>query len=276
MAGSLQRHADRDTMTIPIIRTSRAAALAGALLVFSGCATKSDLRSMTVEVRALAVRQDSMLAVLTQQNAVTQDTLRRQADQLFEVRGDVSRQLQRILDDLAFLRELTGQNQRVIASVRDQLEGLRRGVVTVPTGAADSVAGMDQPGVGDALEGAAEATYGAAVEQYQRGSHATAQRAFEDFLQQYANHSLAPEARFLVADILAQQGRVVEALLGFNMISELHPTSTKMPDALYRIGLLHLELGNTSEARRFLDRVVNTYPDSNAAGPARERLREIR
>ena len=114
-------------MTIPIIRASRAAALAAALLVFSGCATKGDLRSMTDQVRELAVRQDSMLSVLTRQNAVTQDTLRRQADQLFEVRGDVSRQLQRILDDLASLRELTGQNQRVIASVRDQLEGLRRG-----------------------------------------------------------------------------------------------------------------------------------------------------
>ena len=262
-------------MTIPIIRASRAAALAAALLVFSGCATKGDLRSMTDEVRALAVRQDSMLAVLTQQNAVTQDTLRRQADQLFEVRGDVSRQLQRILDDLAYLRELTGQNQRVIASVRDQLDGLRRGVSMVPAGVADSVMGTDLPAAGGALEGVAEATYGAAVDQYQRGSHATAQRAFEDFLQLYVNHSLAPEARFLLADILAQQGRVQEALEGFNKIPELHPTSTKVPDALYRIGLLHLELGNTSEARLFLDRVVNTYPDSNAAGPARERLREI-
>jgi len=262
-------------MTIPIIRTSRAAALAAALLVFSGCATKGDLRSMTDEVRALAVRQDSMLAVLTQQNAVTQDTLRRQADQLFEVRGDVSRQLRRILDELASLRELTGQNQRVIASVRDQLEGFRR-VSMAAAGVADSVMVTDLPGAGRALEGVAEATYGAAVDQYQRGSLATAQRAFEDFLQQYANHSLAPEARFLLADIRAQQGRVQEALEGFNTIPELHPTSTKVPDALYRIGLLHLELGNTSEARLFLDRVVNTYPDSNAAGPARERLREIR
>ena len=264
-------------MTIPIIRASRAAALAAALLVFSGCATKGDLRSMTDQVRELAVRQDSMLSVLTRQNAVTQDTLRRQADQLFEVRGDVSRQLQRILDDLASLRELTGQNQRVIASVRDQLEGLRRGGIPVREGVADSVAVTGgQPEDLMVQEGAAQVIYGVAVEQYQRGSHATAQRAFEDFLQQYANHPLAPEARFLLADMLAQQGRVQDALEGFNKIPEIHPTSTKVPDALYRIGLLHLELGNTSEASLFLDRVVNTYPDSNAAGPARERLREIR
>lgn len=262
-------------MTIPIIRISRAAALAAALLMFSGCATKGDLRSMTDEVRALAVRQDSMLAVLTQQNAVTQDTLRRQADQLFEVRGDVSRQLQRILDELASLRELTGQNQRVIASVRDQLEGFRRVASRVPAGVADSIMGTDMTDARGVLEGVAEAIYGAAVDQYQRGSLTTAQRAFEDFIQQYANHLLAPEARFLLADILAQQGRVQEALEGFNTIPELHPTSTKVPDAFYRIGLLHLELGNTSEARLFLDRVVNAYPDSNAAGPARERLREI-
>lgn len=263
-------------LTIPKIQASRAAVLTAALLAFSGCATKGDLRGVTDQVRALAVRQDSMLSVLTQQNAVTQDTLRRQADQLFEVRGDVSRQLQRILDDLSSLRELTGQNQRVIASVRDQLEGLRRVGIPVQGGVTDSVAGTgDPPDDLGVPEGVAEATYGAAVDQYQRGSHATAQRAFEDFLQQYANHPLAPDARFLMADILAQGGRVQDALDGFNQIPELHPTSAKVPDALYRIGLLHLELGNTSEAMLFLDRVVNTYPDSNSAGPAQQRLREL-
>ena len=260
-------------MRIHIVRSGRAAALAAALLLSSGCATKGDLRTLTAEVHALAVRQDSMLAVLTQQNALTQDTLRRQADQLFEVRGDVSLQLQRILDELASLRELTGQNQRSIASVRDQLEGLRRFGASA-AGAGESALGTDQLG-GEPLAGAAEATYGAAVLQYQRGSFGTAQFAFEDFLEQYANHLLAPEARFLLGDILVQQGHPHEAIAAFNQIPELHPSSAKVPDALYRIGLVHLELGNKAEAERFLDRVVNTYPDSNAAGPARERLREI-
>ena len=108
-------------------RSTRAAALAAALLVSAGCATKGDLRDVSFEMQRLAARQDSLLAVLERQSALTQDTLRRQNNQLFEIRGDVSRQLQQILDELATLRELAGQNQRTIAGLRDQVERLGRG-----------------------------------------------------------------------------------------------------------------------------------------------------
>lgn len=261
---------------IGLIRISRAAALAAALVISAGCATKGDLRALRFEMRALTERQDSLLAVLARQSVTTQDTLRRQADQLFEIRGDVSRQLQRILDELAGLRELTGQNQRTIAGVRDQLEGLRRGTVAAPgLAGGESVVGPGQLGGEVATSGRAEATYNAAVDLHQRGSLATAQRAFEDFLDDYGAHLLAPQARFYLGDILEQQDRLQEAIQAFGQIPELHPTAPRVPDALYRIGLLHIDLEDRQEGRRFLERVVNTYPDSDAAGLARERLGEL-
>lgn len=258
-------------MSTVIARTGRVAALAAALLLSAGCATKRDLRDLRDELRALSARQDTILSALARQNAVTQDTLRRQTDQLFEIRGDVSRQLSLILDELSSLRELTGQNQRAIASVRDQLEGQRVGGGQ-PAGG--DVLAEAEPGAG--ASGEAEATYAAALQQYQRGSLTTAQRAFQDFVQRYANHESAPDARFFLADILEQQDKPQEAIEAFRQVSELHPSSARVPDALYRAALLHIELGNRAEARRLLDRVVNTYPESNAAGPAREKLREIR
>jgi tol-pal system protein YbgF len=251
-------------------RASRAAALAVALLLSAGCATKRDLRDLQVELRSLSARQDTILAALARQNRVTQDTLRQQTNQLFEIRGDVARQLQRILDDLSRLTELAGQNQRSIASIRDQLEGLRmRGAE--PGG--EAIVGV-QPGGGGT--GDPEALYQAALEQYHRPSLGTAQIAFRDFLQQYPSHDSAPDARYFLADILEQQGKAQEAIDAFNQIPELHPSSGRVPDALYRMALLEIELGDRDEARRLLDRVVNTYPDSNAAGPAREKRREIR
>jgi tol-pal system protein YbgF len=130
-----------------------------------------------------------------------------------------------------------------------------------------------QPG-GDA--GGAEALYDVALQQHQRENLTAARRAFEDFIQQYANHPLATDARFYLADVLEQQGAAEEALDAFDRIPELHPNSSRVPDALYRSALLEIERGNRDEARRLLDRVVNTYPDSNVAGAAQERLRELR
>lgn len=258
------------------IRLGRAAALAAALLVSSGCATKGDLRRLGVDLRALTERQDSMLAALTEQNALTQDTLRRQGDQLFETRGDISRQLQQILDRLDRLTELSGQNQRTIAAVRDQVERLQRGAAAGPSGG-EQIAGTEPAaGVVPGATAGADQLYATAVQQYQRGSLATAQRAFTDFLDEFGTSEMAPDARFYLADVLERQGRAADALATFNKIVELHPTSPKVPDALYRIGLLQVAGGNKTEGKRSLERVVKTYPDSDAATLAGEKLKEIK
>lgn len=257
------------------VRTGRAAALAAALLLSAGCATKHDVRDLRLELLALSTRQDSLLAVLARQNAVTQDTLRSQTDRLFEIRGDVSRQLGRILDELVQLRELTGQNQRTIAALRDQVERLgARSMGAAPAGEAGG--GGPPGGVQEAPANAPDNLYNAALAQYQREQLTTALVAFQNFLQQYGGHERAPDARFYVADILEQQGKTQEALDAFNQIPQLHPSAGRVPDALYRAGLLYLELKKKADARRALEKVVNTYPDSPTAALARAKLREIR
>lgn len=255
-------------------RTGRAAALAAALL-FSGCvATKRDVRDMRTEMARLTARQDSVLMALGRQSATTQDTLRAQADQLFEIRGDVARQLQTILQELTELQELVGQNQRTIAALRDQLERRAAPVVVAP--APTPGAGAGESVLGAQTGGDAEEMYQGAVAIYQRGQLNTARRSFEEFLEEYGNHARAPDVRFYLGDVLEQQDQTQAALDAFNKIPELHPDSPRVGDALYRMALLDLELNKRTEARTLLERVVNSYPDSDSAGPAREKLRELR
>jgi tol-pal system protein YbgF len=258
------------------IRITRAAATAAALLISGGCATKGDLRAVRLEMQGLAARQDSLLAVLERQSAVTQDTLRRQNDQLFEIRGDVARQLQRILDELATLTELAGQNQRSIAALRDQMERLTRGGTVAQGPGPGAGPGPDQltgqvPGSGNA-----EQMYNAAAALHTRGSLTTAQAAFEDFLSEFGSHELAPDAHFQLGSILEERDELEDAVEAFEKIPELFPTHPRVPDALYRIGLLQLALDDEDEAVRSFERVVNSYPNSDVAGLAREQLRELR
>jgi TolA-binding protein len=92
---------------------------------------------------------------------------------------------------------------------------------------------------------------------------------------QYGSHELAPEARYYLAEILQREGSLEEAIEAFDEIAQFHPTAPRVPDALYRVGLLHLELGNREEAEQSLERVVNTWPDSMAADLARDELRDL-
>jgi tol-pal system protein YbgF len=243
-----------------------------AALVVAGCATKGDMRNVRLELQALAARQDSFIAELRRETRSTQDTVRQQADQMFDFRGELFRQLRAMNESLMRLEALTGENQRGIAGMRDQLANMRGGAV-----AAEPAQAGVQPGAAGAGGGGGDAQemFNAGVDQFNRGSLTAASAAFQSFLQAYPTHPLAPDAHFYLADILYQQNRLQDALDGFGEIPELFPTATKVPDALYRMGLIQNELGNTSEARATLQRVVNSYPDSEAATLAAAKLREI-
>lgn len=258
-------------------------ALPALALALAGCATKGDIRSLQTEVRqalvSLAAQQDSLLTELRAETMSTQDTLRTQSDQLFDFRGEITRQLQAISQGMARLEAISGENQRGIVGVRDQLANIRRlpaGSSQQPQQLVDSA--QSTPTNPENVAGAggnAEQLWGVAREQHQRGSYSTAQRAYEQFLEEYSSHALAPDARFYLADILTQLDRPEDALAAFQEIPTLYPTAAKVPDALYRAAVLQREAGDEDEAKATLERIINTYPDATITLLARDLLAEI-
>lgn len=249
----------------------KALVLTAAASALTGCATKRDLRDLRDEIRALSAQQQQALEGLEGLNLQVRDTLRGQSDAIFETRGQTLQRLRDIEDQLARLMELTGQNQRSLAALRDLVEG--RGVVGYAPSRGDPDPDARGPG-GDSPD-AAQATYEAAVRVFNRGSFSTARRAFQQFLEEHPSHALVPDAKFYLADILVGENQLEEAMAAFLEIPEFHPSAEKVPDALYRVGVLNIELDQLGEARRYLNQVVENYPDSGAAILARQRLAEI-
>ena len=246
-------------------------------LGLSGCATKRDLKDLSAEIRTLAARQDSAFIRLAALTLEGQDSLSRdQYESMVQLRGEVNMRFLGIEEQLITLQELTGQSQRNIASLRDQFETRRDQLAAPPPVVRDSAAGeVMGEDIAAPRAGGADELYNAALTQFRRGSNSTARMAFERFLTAYPNHSLAPHAKYYLADILAQENRLDEAIAAFLEITELFPTAERVPFALYRVGVLYIELEDLDQARSYLERVVNTYPDSGAALVARERLAEI-
>lgn len=260
-------------------RGGRVIFMALSAMLLAGCATKRDIRDLQVEMREIAQRQEQLLTQLDRLHRATQDSLRYQSETLFQIRGEFSRRFLDVQDQLVTLQELTGQSQRNLASLRDQIESQRRTVVQdpfMPTG--------DDREEGDLIEGAQAATgtgdatqlYNAAVTAFNRGTLMTARRAFDQFLVNHPTHPLAPDAQYYLADILTQEGELDQALAAFLRIQELHPTAPRVPDALYRAGILYLELDDEAMGRELLERVVNSYPEAAVAANARSRLESLR
>jgi TolA-binding protein len=271
-------------MKRPNLRYSaaRAVSVAAVAFVLGGCATKGDIRALQTEVRAelrsQSARQDTLIALLERESASTQDTLRTQADQLVDFRGDITRLLRSISDGMTRLEAIVGENQRGIASMRSQLAsgavaprstpGLGGDPELVPSGGAETVAGIG--GRTDAGQ-----LYEVARDQHLRGSLTAAQQAYEQFLEEFSNDERAPDAHFHLADLLTQQDRPDDALERFQEIPALYPAAVRVPEALFRIAGLQADMGDTEGARATLQRLINTYPEIGLASLARDMLEEL-
>lgn len=246
----------------------RALAVAGATVVLAGCATKRDLRDLQAELRAQRAQQEQTMARM---QAETRDSIAVQSEMLFQLRGQLMTQLLSIQEQLVTIQELTGQNQRNVAALREQLES-ERSRLAAPPELAGSPEMLAPPAV---AAGAPEELYNTGVTMLNRGSRATARRAFEQFLVQFPGHPLAPDARFHLADILVQEDRFEEAIVAFNEIPELHPASARVPEALYRVGLVYVQLQRYPQAREYFNRVVTGFAGTGPAILAQDALARL-
>jgi tol-pal system protein YbgF len=239
--------------------------LAAALVVpLAACATKADVRDLQQEIRELSARQEALMHELQAQQRAQQDSVRALGTRLGDNHIQISRTLRDFEDQLIRVQELAGLSQQDLAALRDQMD--RR---PLPAPGATGAGAAGERG------GEAQEIYDQAMTQYRREALTSARMGFEEVVERFPGHALTPSARYFLADILAQQGEMDEAIRAFLRIAEFHPDADRVPHALYRVGIIHKERGETAEARSYLERVVNTWPESPAAELAEEALREL-
>ena len=246
-------------------------ALSALAVAASGCATKRDVRELRDVMVDGIQRQEAALDDIARELQALQDTVEIQSDMVVDTRGGLARELREIQDQVSRLTELTGQIQRTLAALRDQMDDLERPNRTRrPQTNPDSLMADRGAGGSDA-----EQAWNTALSQFNRGQLGTARIAFERFVQIYPEHERAPRALYLLGNILEEEGRLEEAVQGFLRIQELFPTSDQVPLALYRVGALYVLMADEDQARQYLQRVIATYPASDAAALAQDKLLEI-
>jgi tol-pal system protein YbgF len=112
-----------------------------------------------------------------------------------------------------------------------------------------------------------EQDYAAALATYRAREHGQAVIDFIDFIAKYPKHPLAANAQYWIGEAYWAQRDYRQALVEFEKVSEHGPA--KAPDALLKIGLCYLRLGDVSRAQQAWQRVVNEYPKSEPAAMAR-------
>ena len=236
-------------------------------LVGSGCAMKADLESLEAsmigEMQQLRADQELVLRQL----ALSFDSLDAlQGRRELTGRGEFDRRIERLEDQLAELLNLSAQNNQLLNDLYNSRAtpgvGVRPGT-SAPGG---------RP---SADEEVARQFYSAAQQQYRQGNYETALGAFQDFLAQYPNHLLAPDAQFFLAESYAAADDEAMALVEYQRVMELYPDSGRAPTSLFKRALIEKQRGNLALARSLLRQIEAGYPNSPEAEAAREELRRL-
>lgn len=124
-------------------------------------------------------------------------------------------------------------------------------------------------------EAAAKDAYQSAFGLLKEGKYSESRKAFDAFVKKYPNSEYSDNAYYWLGEAHYVDREYEPALAAFRKVTTSYGDSSKAPGALYKVGVIQDEQGNTSQARTTLIKVVEQYPDDNAAELARKRLKAM-
>lgn len=226
--------------------------------------------------RLESVRQESDKKVMDETRRATDDTAQLRRSLL-----DLQNQIEALRGDLA---RTTGQNEQLVREIADtkrQLADVQRQQKDVSQGVDERLRKFEPVKVSvDGREFAAEPLekrdFEAALAIFRKGDFAASQAAFVDFLKRSPQSGYSPSALFWLGNAQYATRDYKEAVINFRSLLSMSPDHVRAPEAVLSIANCQVELKDTKAARKTLEDLLKAYPQSEAAGAAKERLARLK
>ena len=187
---------------------------------------------------------------------------------------DLNNQLESARAELARMR---GGNEQLARDVAD----LQRGQRDVSQAIDDRLRRIEPVKVAvDGREFMADPeekkAYEAAIASLRSGEFDKAVAALQAFQRRYSVSGYADSVRFWLGNAFYGKRDYKEAMSAFRSFVATAPDNPRAPEALLALANTQAELKDTKSARRTIDELVKTYPQSEAAQAGRERLTSLK
>lgn len=98
-----------------------------------------------------------------------------------------------------------------------------------------------------------------------------AEISFKDYVGKYPDNALTPNAWYWLGQVQYKLNDLDGARVSFLNVAQ-YTSSTKRPDALYKLGLISKMRGEKDKAAAYFNLVINTYPADTSSDLARREL----
>lgn len=236
---------------------------------------RSDIQRVEDQVDTLKdvlTRQDQergrQLAEIIRLQQALADSVRSTRASVATLRGDVANDLYNIQQQLVQIQELTGQSQRRLSELRTQIERRGAEMQSAPT---DSPSPGDGASGGSAAAPSADEIYETSLGQLRLGSAETARMGFRELLRAHPTSEKVPDALYYIGQSF-ETANADSALSYYEQVVRNYASSPRSASALYHVGLIRERANDRTAARAAYQRVVRSYPTSDEAALARDRL----
>jgi tol-pal system protein YbgF len=200
-----------------------------------------------------------------------------QTDEIFKLRSallDLQAQIDVLKADQARLR---GANEQLLRDLSEQQQRQK----DVQMGLEDRLRKFEPlrvtlDGVDILVEPAEKRDFDAAMGVFRKGDFAAAETYLSGFTQRYPNSAYLPSALFWLGNAEYANKDYAGAVTHFKRMLVLVPKHQRAAEAMLAISNCQIELKDTKVARKTLEDLVKTYPDSEAAQTAKERLARLK
>ncbi|ARV17451.1 Outer membrane protein assembly factor BamD [Curvibacter sp. AEP1-3] len=116
----------------------------------------------------------------------------------------------------------------------------------------------------------------AALAVFRKGDFATAQSVFLDFLNRYPTSGYRPSSLFWLGSAQYATKDYKDAQANFRSLVQQSGDHLRAPEALLALANCQSELKDTKAARKTLEELIASYPSSEAASAAKDRLARLK
>jgi tol-pal system protein YbgF len=203
---------------------------------------------------------------------------KRPSKELDRVKGDMEGRLRILEEREKNLEEKNKAQEGKIKELEDRLKGMEGKTSGPATKQTESEKPISKEALAE-LKGVSTGMgdlYKDAYETFHKGDLEGARRKFEAFLKQYPNTELSDNAQFWIGETYYLKKDFERAILEYEKAIVKYPEGDKIPAALFKQALAFLELGDKTNARNLLKRVIEKYPHSEQAEMAKKKLETIK
>ena len=219
---------------------------------YAGLFEDDEARRAILDLRQKVDKQNESLQQLQRALLAQQNQFEAMRAELANLRGEK----EQLTQDLK-------RQQDSAKSVSERLRKFEPSKVTL-----DGVEFMAEPAETKAYEDA--------LAVFRQGDFATAANVFSDFNRRYPRSGYGVAALFWLGNAQYANRDYKEAIKNFSALLARAPDHARAPESLLSVANCQLELKDTKAARKTLTDVVKSYPQTEAATAATERLAKLK